>query len=61
MVEAISDCQMLISGGMGSPAYNRAIATGLDVVLTANSSIALSIEGYLAGTLANDSLLLHVH
>jgi len=29
MIESISDCQVLICGGMGMPAYNRALNAGM--------------------------------
>jgi predicted Fe-Mo cluster-binding NifX family protein len=61
MVEAIADCQTLLSGGMGTPAYNRAIATGLGVILTQQISIESAMQAYLAGTLKNEPLLIHTH
>ena len=61
MVETISDCQVLISGGMGTPAFTRAGAAGLKVFLTNNLSIPAAIEAYLAGTLVNDLTLMHSH
>jgi predicted Fe-Mo cluster-binding NifX family protein len=61
MVEAISDCQVLISGGMGMPAFNRAAAAGLQVFLTANSSIDSAVQDYLAGTLDNNPAMMHSH
>ena len=61
MVETISDCQVLISGGMGTPAFTRAGAAGLQVFLTDNLSIPAALEAYLAGTLVNDLSLMHSH
>lgn len=61
MVETISDCQVLISGGMGTPALNRATAAGLKVFLTGNSSIDTAVKDYLAGTLESDLSLIHSH
>jgi predicted Fe-Mo cluster-binding NifX family protein len=61
MVEAIADCQTLLSGGMGTPAYNRAIATGLEVILTQQISIDSALQAYMAGTLKNEPLLIHTH
>lgn len=61
MVEAISDCQVLISGGMGMPAYQRAAGAGLKVFLTDTSSIQSAVEAYLSGTLDNNSSLVHIH
>jgi len=61
MVETISDCQVLISGGMGTPAFNRTIAAGLKVFLTGNPSIQATVMAYLAGTLENNPSLVHAH
>ena len=61
MVESISDCQVLISGGMGTPAFARAGAAGLQVFLTSNHLIQSALEAYLAGTLVNDLTLMHSH
>ncbi len=61
MIESISDCQVLIAGGMGSPVYNRAIAAGLKVVLTRQPDIDLAVRDFLDGKLENDPQLIHVH
>jgi len=61
MIETISDCQVIISGGMGTPMFNRAAAAGLKVFLTRNSSIQLALQAFLAGTLENDPTLVHSH
>ena len=61
MVTLISDCSVLLSGGMGTPAFNKARAAGLEVVLTAVHSIDDAITAYLAGTLKNDPGLIHIH
>ncbi len=61
MVDAIADCQALISGGMGAPAYNRAVTAGLEVILTQQTSIDWAIEAYVAGTLENELQLVHAH
>ena len=61
MVESISDCQVLISGGMGTPVYNRATAAGLKVFLTGNRSIDAAVQSYLSGTLDNNPSLVHSH
>jgi predicted Fe-Mo cluster-binding NifX family protein len=52
---------VLISGGMGSPAFNRAGAAGLQVLLTGESSIQSALQAYLAGTLENNPSLVHSH
>ena len=61
MVDAIKDCNVLISGGMGSPVYKRATDAGLQVILTRQQDIDLAVRDFLAGTLQNDPELVHVH
>jgi len=60
MVEDLAGCQVLISGGMGEPALNRATAAGLKVFLTGNTSIDAALQAYLAGTLENNPALVHM-
>ncbi len=59
MVNAIADCQVLISGGMGQPAYQKATAAGLKVILTRQGSIQAALQAYLAGQLADEPQLIH--
>ena len=59
MVEAISDCQVLICGGMGTPAYNRAQNAGLQVILTSQTSIQAALQAFAAGNLAHEGQLIH--
>ena len=59
MVETISDCQVLISGGMGAPAFAKASAAGLQVILTRERTIQAAVEAFRAGTLANEPTLIH--
>ena len=61
MVETIADCQVLISGGMGTPAFNRATSAGLKVYLTEHASIEAAVQAYLDGTLANNPSRMHSH
>ena len=61
MVEAISDCQVLICGGMGTPAYNRAQNAGLQVILTSQTSIQAALQAFAAGNLAHEGQLIHSH
>lgn len=61
MVALISDCQVLISGGMGMPAVQKAQAAGLKVILTRERSVDKAVADYLAGTLAHDEKLIHHH
>ena len=61
MVDAISDCQVLISGGMGMPAVERASAKGLQVFLTRRTSIAEAAQAFVDGTLEHEPKLIHQH
>ena len=61
MVETISDCKILIAGGMGTPAYDRATAAGLKVIMTGLSSINEAVQAYAAGNLENNPSLVHAH
>lgn len=61
MTEVISDCQVLVCGGMGTPAYNRVVAAGLRVILTRHVSIDTAVQAYLLGTLNNEPQLVHAH
>ncbi len=57
----ILDCQVLISGGLGRPAYDRATAQGLEVILPAQKNITDALEAYRAGTLVSDVRRIHKH
>ncbi len=61
MFQAISDCQVLICGGMGMPAYNRALAAGMEVFLTPQTSIDEALQAYQAGKLVSELGLMHDH
>ena len=61
MVDSISDCQVLVSGGMGAPALDRASSAGLQVFLTRRRSIDEAVRAFLDGTLEHDSRLIHQH
>jgi len=61
MFAPISDCQVLIAGGMGQPAYQHAVEAGLKVIMTAEKSIAAALNAYLAGQLTTDERRIHQH
>jgi predicted Fe-Mo cluster-binding NifX family protein len=61
MIDSIADCQVLISGGMGSPVHERALQAGLQVILTRYQDIDLAVQSFLEGTLENDSQLIVQH
>lgn len=58
MFAPIRDCQVLICGGMGSPAYTKAVETGLEVVLAAGD-IRPTVEAFLKGELRSDLRRVH--
>ncbi|RME07004.1 MAG: dinitrogenase iron-molybdenum cofactor biosynthesis protein [Anaerolineae bacterium] len=58
MVAAIDDCQVLICGGMGTPAYQRAQAAGLEVVLAGGKAVD-AVTAYLNGELESDLRRVH--
>ena len=59
MFANIADCQLLIVGGMGTPAHRAALAHGLQVIATGQRDIAEAIEAYQNGTLQENPLLIH--
>jgi len=60
MFAPIADCQVLICGGMGSPAYAKAQAAGLEVVLT-SGEIRATVQAYLDGKITSDERRVHIH
>jgi len=58
MFAPIKDCQVLLCGGMGSPAYLKALEAGLEVVLT-SGDISTVVQAYLEGRLAHDPRRVH--
>ena len=61
MFVPIQDCQVLISGGMGQPAYDFAVGQGLEVILSAQANIAEALNSYRDGTLVSDMRRVHKH
>ena len=60
MFASIRDCQVLLVGGMGNGAYQKAVGVGLEVVLT-GGVIAAAAQNYLDGVTVSDGLRLHRH
>ncbi len=60
MFAPISDCQILICGGMGTPAYQKAQIAGLQVVL-AGGEMRTAVDAYLLGQLNSDPRRVHQH
>jgi predicted Fe-Mo cluster-binding NifX family protein len=61
MFEVINDCQVLIAGGMGEPAYRHAQEAGLTVVMTGEKDIQTALKEYREGNLESDPRRIHVH
>lgn len=57
----VADCQVLIGGGMGQPAYDRLQAMGLSVYLIGEKSITAALAQYQAGGLTSDLRRVHAH
>jgi predicted Fe-Mo cluster-binding NifX family protein len=60
MLAPVADCQVLIVAGMGSPAFAKAQASGLTIILTAGE-IEAAIQAYLDGELQSDQRRIHIH
>lgn len=60
MLAPMSDCQVLLCGGMGSPAYQKARSAGLEVVLV-GGQMRTAVERYLLGELTSDMRRIHMH
>jgi predicted Fe-Mo cluster-binding NifX family protein len=59
MFASIADCQVLVVGGMGTPAHQAALAHGLQVIATGQRDIAAALQACLNGTLQENPLLIH--
>lgn len=57
----LEDCQVLVSGGMGQGAYDRAQSQGLQVILTGEWEIDQAVESFRQGTLSSDPRRIHQH
>lgn len=61
MLQPIADCQVLISGGMGQPAYQNAISKGLQVIFSGEKNITAALDAFQAGKLESDPRRIHSH
>lgn len=59
MAGAISDCQVVICGGMGFGAYESMRRLNIQPIVTDLSDIDAAIQAYLAGTLVDHTEKLH--
>lgn len=60
MFQPIQDCKVLICGGMGQPAYQKAVDAGLEIIL-AGGEVRQAVEAYLNGELSSDMRRVHRH
>lgn len=59
MAAAISDCQVLLCGGMGYGAYESMRERGIQPILTDIQGIDQAVAAYLAGTIVDQLDRLH--
>jgi len=59
-LETINDCQVLICGGMGQPAFQKAESAGLEIYLI-GGSVEDAIHAYQKGELISDQRRIHSH
>ena len=61
MLSPLTDCQVLIAGDMGQPAYDAAQRLGLEVVLTGQKRITEALAAYRRGEINSDMRRVHAH
>jgi predicted Fe-Mo cluster-binding NifX family protein len=59
MMETISDCQVLLAGGMGWGAYDSLKSRNIEPIVTDITSIDEAVKLYLVGKLPNLMERLH--
>jgi predicted Fe-Mo cluster-binding NifX family protein len=59
MIDTISDCQVILVGGMGWGAHDALKSRGIEVVATDVVNIEEAVKLYLLGKLANKAERLH--
>ena len=59
MIQSITDCEMLIAGGMGTGAYQNLKSRNIEPVITDVENIEEAVNLYLAGNLPNLMERLH--
>ncbi len=59
MVSVVTDCSVIVAGGMGNPAYQSIQAAGLKALLTDMREIAQVGQAFAAGTLVNHPERIH--
>jgi predicted Fe-Mo cluster-binding NifX family protein len=59
VVDKLSDCDVLVAGGMGTHMQDKATEANIHVVLTRERLIDRALDRYLSGTLTNEPQLAH--
>lgn len=59
MVAPVRDCDIVISGGMGSGAYQSLRQVGVQPILTEVRRVEQAVQAYIDGTLVNQPEMLH--
>ena len=59
MAASIGDCQVMLVGGMGRPAYDSLKGYGIEPVITSVREIDQAVAAFLGGTLTNLTERLH--
>ncbi len=60
VVNKLSDCDVLVAGGMGTHMQDKAAKANIEVVLTRERLIERALDRYLDGTLVNEPELAHI-
>lgn len=61
ILDTISDCDVVISNGMGHPMFAHLQKVNKEVIATDSSNIYEAVDAYLQGELSHDSELIHQH
>ncbi len=61
MAAIISDCQVVLSRGMGEPAYYALRAAGVEPILVQEQTVDEAVQAYLRGELQHHSERMHRH
>ena len=59
VVDKLSDCDVLVAGGMGTHMQDKATEANIAVVLTSERLIKSALDRYMDGTLTNEPQLAH--
>ncbi len=59
MLASVTDCQVIIAGGMGFPVVDAIQAQGMALVLSVETDISRILADYVAGNLVSNPRLAH--